>query len=174
MRKLAALVFVSIITTTPIGAINIFEGNRELGMSGRIDVDTFDDTLIEFDILYGYFWRDLLEVGARAGISDSDSFTTWRIGAFTEYHLFNETPLVPFLGAGMDIAGSDFDIALANNSDETAIVFGVQAGAKYFLTDSVAVSSQLRLDAATDDVFASDDGAEDTNWNVEFGIRFFF
>jgi len=162
------------IASAPVGAINIFEGNSELGISGRIDVDTFDGTLIEFDVLYGYFWVDFLEVGTRAGISDSDSFTSWRIGAFTEYHFFNETPLVPFLGAGVDISGADIDFPFAKNSEETAIVFGVQAGAKYFLTDSIAISSQLNFDVATDDVFASDDGAEDTNWNVEFGLRFFF
>ena len=174
MRRLAALIFVSMIITAPVGAINIFEGNRELGISGQIDVETLDGTVIEFDVLYGYFWVDFLEVGAHAGISDSDSFTTWRIGVFTEYHLFNETPLVPFLGASLDLSGSDIDLSVTDNSEDTAIIFGFQAGAKYFLTDSIAIKSQLSFDAATDDVFASDNRAENTNWNVEFGLGFYY
>ena len=174
MKKPATLILMFMLGSDPTAAMNILRGNQELGISGQVDVDSFDGTFIECDLSYGYFWLDFLELGARVGISDSDSLSQWRIGGFTEYHFFNETPLVPFVGASADLAGADIDFSGNRNSDETAVVIGLDAGVKYFLTDGIALSGQVVFDAATGDIFATEDGPEHTNWDIQLGLRFFF
>ena len=175
-------------------AANLLEGNRELGVSGTIDFDTVDDTLIDLNFTYGYFVADFLEMGARVGLTDSDTYSQWRLGGFTEYHLYYDSPLVPFFGGSIDIAGASVELpgrsatVVAGNSDvagtrivvgkvdedNTAIVLGVVAGVKYFLNEDVAISSALNLEFATDDIFPADKDVDSTNWDIEFGLRFYF
>lgn len=182
--------------------LNILQGYSELGVQGTLDFDTADDTLFEADLSYGIFWWDFLLFGGRVGLSTSDSITQWRVGAFTEYHFFLESRWVPFLGLSGDIAGAevDFDpittigqvtttdpdtgeivetgeqavVTIDRTIDETAFVLGTDVGVKYFFTESVALSTVLGFDWATADIFAADDEGEDTNWDIQFGLRFYF
>lgn len=173
MKKLAYILAIGLMATVNAHAVNLLQGNRELGVNGMVDFDTVDDTLISADVAYGYFWADFVESGVRAGISDSSSVSTWRLEIFTEYHFFAENLLVPYVGLSVDLLGSNLEYGEVS-SDETAIAVGVDLGVKYFVTDAVAISTQLGLDAASGDVYPAEDGPEDTNWDISLGIRYFF
>jgi hypothetical protein len=200
MKKLAAILTVAGLLTGTTRAANLLAGNRELGVAGTIDFDTVDDTLIDLNVTYGYFIADYFELGARVGLTDSDTTSQWRIGGFTEYHLYYDSPLVPFFGGSIDLAGASIDIPGRSvvvaavdpdgmggadaagtqvqvgkvDEDNTAIVLGLVAGVKYFLNEDVAISSALNLEFATDDIFPADNDVDSTNWDIEFGLRFFF
>ena len=173
MKKLAYILVVGLVTTVNVHAVNLLQGNRELGVSGLVDFDTVDDTLISLDVAYGYFWANFVESGVRAGISDSSSITAWRLGAFTEYHFFAENLLVPYVGLSVDVLGSDMEIG-ETSYDETALAIGADVGVKLFVTDEMAISTQLGIDAASADVYPAEDGPEAVNWDLTLGIRFFF
>jgi hypothetical protein len=198
------LLIAAALSTFPAHAanLNILQGYSELGVQGTLDFDTVDDTLFEANLSYGVFWWDFFLLGGRAGITTSDSVTQWRLGAFAEYHFFLESRWVPFLGISTDVAGTEIDFepitTVANvittdpetgemtdtgeqavvttdrAIDETAFVLGTDLGVKYFFTESVALSTVLGFDWASSKIFASDDKGEDTNWDIQFGLRFFF
>lgn len=168
IRPLALLAFASALA--PAQAANLLQGNREIGVSGLVDFDTVDDTLIDLSLQYGVLLRDALEAGGRVGIRDSDSATLWSLGGFIEYNFLGETEWVPFVGTGVAITSSDVN----DRSDETGVGLNLTGGTKYFLSDSVALTTALTFEWATDDVFPTDDGAEDTNWDIEIGMRFYF
>ncbi len=201
MKKMATILTIAGLFAGTTHAANILEGNREIGVSGGIDFDTVDDTLIDLNFTYGYFTADFLEFGGRVGIADSDTFTQWRVGAFTEYHFYSNQPMVPFIGASIDLAGASVEtegrsVVLASvnpdgaggadvaateivtrtkiDEDNTAIVLGFAAGVKYFLNEDVAISTALNLEFATDDIFPADNEVDSTNWDFEVGLRFYF
>lgn len=152
---------------------SILQGNRELGVSGTIDFDTADDTLVALSLSYGIFPVDYLEVGARTGFRVDDRVTQWHLGGFTEFHIYTGDYLVPFIGASLDLAGAEVSFGDIDE-DNTAAVLGAVAGVKYFLNTHVAVSTSLNFEFATDDIFPSDDGADDNNWDIRLGLRFYF
>jgi hypothetical protein len=73
----------------------------------------------------------------------------------------------------LDLAGADVSFGEVEE-DNTAAVLGATAGVKIFLNPNVAVATALNFDFATDKIFPSDDGADDTNWDVQVGLRYYF
>lgn len=173
IRTVLPILLITLLTAGTASAVNLLKGSRELGVGGLIDFDTVDGTLISLDVSYGYFWADFVESGLRVGGSNSDSVTIWRLGGFTEYNFFSGSTVVPYLGASIDILGSKVELAEQDLS-ETAVGVGGDLGVKIFITESIAISTQLGLDAATADVYPTEDGGESVNWDLSLGMRFFF
>lgn len=173
IKSLVSILLAGILSTAHAHAVNLLQGSREVGVSGLIDFDGGAGTLIALDASYGFFWADFVESGLHGGVMDNDVVSTWRLGLFTEYNFFRNTALVPYLGGSLDLLGTQLEVA-DGSSDEFAGSIGLDLGVKYFITDSVAVSTQLGLDVATADVYPAEDGAEDVNWDLTLGMRFFF
>lgn len=144
---------------------------RELAVSGLLDFDTGAGTLVDFDLFFGYFVTDGVEVGLEAAIRDDDVWTFWSAGLRAERNFDLGTEFVPYLGLSLAYGEAESEV-----SDDTgsAAILGGQVGVKYFLTEYLALSVALVAEAATDDVFPADDGADNTNAKIELGIRCFF
>jgi len=172
-RIFPALIFC--IVTGNVMAANLDQGTHELRLNGLIDFDTANDTLVAFDVAYGYFLIDQWEVGALLSVADDDVSTLYGIGAFTEYFypLPTAPQLVPFGGLNLSIAGGEVDVGPVDE-DETALQFGIDFGADYFITDNLALDARVQFRIATDDIFAEDDDIEDTDWRLVLGLRYFF
>lgn len=151
----------------------ILQDSQEAGISAFLDFDTPNKTELRFTGQYGYFVLDYLEVGPRVKIFDNEVYTAWRLGGFCEYNIDTGTPWVPFVGAGLDLAGVDVATG-GGGEDNVGLALGFTGGAKYFFTEQVALSSALNFEFATDDLYPSRDEVEDTDWNIEVGLRFFF
>ena len=54
------------------------------------------------------------------------------------------------------------------------MVFGADAGVKFFLTDTTALALSLRGELATEDVYDDDLEATDKNLALLLGMRFYF
>lgn len=153
---------------------NLDQGTKSLQMSGSLDTDHPLDTQVTFEIGYGYFVMDGLQIGAVGGIQDNDLITTYELGAAAEYNFLMDSQLVPFVGAGILWAGAEVDTA-GPNPDEDGAVGRLSAGVKYFIRDSVGIALDGAYDIASEDIFTNQDGdQEDTNFQVLLGIRFYF
>lgn len=173
MRKILMLAVAALFVASSSQAAMIQEGTRELGVKGLIDFESEDDTLIDLTLSYGYFIADQVELGGSVGIVDDDNFTQWRIGGFAEYNIDQGSEWVPFVGVSLDLSGAELDNAI-RDEDNTAIVFGVDVGIKYFLVEHLALTAALDFDVATDDIYQGENKAEDTDFAIEFGLRCYF
>lgn len=173
MRKVLMLAIATLFVASSGRAAMIQEGTRELGVAGLIDFESGSGTLIDITVGYGYFVADHLEIGGSVGIVDDDDFTQWRIGGFTEYNFDLGTAWVPFLGGSIELSGASLDYGTLDE-DNTAVVFGFDAGVKYFLVEHLAITTALDFNVATDDIYQGKDEAEDTDFSVEIGLRCYF
>lgn len=150
---------------------NLDMGTKTIEGSGSLDTDTPVGTQFDLQLAYGYFIMDNLELAALGGIQDNDDFTTYEFGGRAEYNILTDTPLVPFIGAGILWAGADAD----KGDDEDTVVARFSAGVKYFIDDNVALALSVVYDKAGDDIFIDEDGdADDDNIKGLFGVRFYF
>lgn len=174
MKKLIILALVALFAASSYASM-LPADTAEVFVTGLVDLETGSDTLIDLNFGYGYFFIDYLETGWRVGIEDDDFHTAWSVGGFAEYNFDIGIELMPFVGASLDIISIDYHDEVADDLDETAGVLGLQAGAKYFITESLAVSTALVVEKSTEDIYAEDDGeTSSTNIKLELGMRFFY
>lgn len=170
MRKLIAALLVVALAGSSYGAM-LSAGTREIKVAGLVDFDTADETLVIAQFFYGQFVMDYIEVGLRASFTDSDSQTSWGIGAAAEYNFDLGTEMVPYVGVGVGIT----DVEVQDLQDDSAIVGSVEGGAKFFLAENIALSGAIVLEWATEDIYQEEeDDFEDTDSRIEVGMRFFF
>lgn len=151
-------------------AVMLNQGTKELGVNGGLDFQSVDGTEFSGEIKLGTFIEYGLEVGGTIQLQESDSVSRVGAAAFGEYNFYTETIWVPFLGASLGLANAEIKKA----GDETAIVLGVAGGVKVFLAENVALSGQLGIDFATEEIYADDGDAESVDLGITLGLRFFF
>lgn len=175
MKKLIVFAIVALLAAGSYASM-LPADTAEVFVTGLVDLETANDTLIDLNFGYGYFFIDYLETGWRVGIEDDDFHTAWSVGGFAEYNFDMGIELMPFVGASLDLISIDFhDDEAAEDRDETAGVLGLQAGAKYFITETLAVSTALVIEKATEDIYDEDDGElSSTNIKLEVGMRYFY
>ena len=116
------------------------------------------------------FLIDTVEAGAFASFNDSDNQgTAYEFGGFVEGDADIGSEIVHFAGVELsyrylDLEGVDID---------DAIVFTMFAGAKYFLTENIALRASLNASVASEDVYADDNDVQDTDFNVKLGMAFY-
>ncbi len=128
---------------------------------------------LNFQLSYGMLLADGFEVGVVAGLRDSENYMSTELGVRAEYNFVFGSAFVPFVGVGLSWASVEAD---PNDIDTDAAVFSASAGMKYFIRNDVALAVSGRYLLATDDIFVdSDDGkAADDEFQILFGIRFYF
>ena len=150
-------------------AVALKQDTQEFRAEGHFDPETYGGGEFEVSLTYGYFIMDDLEVGGRIHYLDNDVTSLFSLGTFVEYNFDLEREVLPFVGVALDYVTSD--TGLENNS---AVALSGYAGVRYFLTENIAIGAQVRLTAASAEVFASEDGgAENTDITVLFGMSYF-
>lgn len=181
MKKLISLAaaLLALLAAAPDSSAKalVTQGSSEFGVSGLLDIESALGTDIEFDFRYAYFFFDRFSLGVLGGFGDNDATTRFDLSLVSEYNFALSdsyrplvgTDFVPFVGIGVGFLYADL-----NPGDETAAVFSGEAGLKFFLSDSVAVTASLLGKLATDDVFADDAKATNTDLSIRLGMRFYF
>lgn len=154
-------------------AANLDVGTKEVKASGTVDFDTVADTLIALDVGIGTFPIDNVEVGVEGLISDDDIVTTYGIGVFSDFFFPMDQYVIPYAGVNLALVGAEVDLG-PTNEDSTALQFGIDLGGAWFITEDLAVDTKLLFRVATDDIYAEQDGVENTDWRLVLGLRYFF
>ena len=167
--------FVTFVAITALSgsvfAANINQDTKEMGVSGMVDFDGTFGTEIDLSLKGGYFWIDYLEFGGEIGIVDNDAVKAWNAGVFSEYSFMLEWPGIPYIGAALSFGAAEVE---AIKQDETAAIGSFNTGIKYFVTDNVALDTDLVFSIASAEVFPEKDRAEDTDMRWRIGLRFFW
>ncbi len=175
MAVLAAAA-ISVAATGARGEALISEGSSELGVGGSLDFVGVNGTSVDLSLRYGYFFWDAISLGGVFGLYNDDDLTRFEFGAVGEYNfrLSDEyrpvvgTDFVPFIGASARYAYADMD------KNKSALLFGLEGGAKLFLTDSAALTLSLAGDLATEKIFPDDGDMQNWDLAIKLGMRFYF
>lgn len=175
----AAAALLALLAAAPSASAKalVTQGSSELGVSGFVDIESALGTDVQFDLRYAYFFFDRFSFGVIGGFGDNDAVTRFDLSLVSEYNFALSdsyrplvgTDFVPFLGVGVGFLYADL-----YPGDETAVLFSGEAGAKFFLSDSAAVTLSLLGQFATEDVFADDAKATDVDLSLRLGMRFYF
>lgn len=161
-------------------------GTSEFGVGGTLNFESAAGARLDLNTSYGYFFIDNLMVAGRFGVFNDNSYQGWDLGAKCEYNFdlgpdyeaIIGTDFVPYIGGALDFKQSNFkdlDEVEGEDSKRNAVVFGIEGGVKFFLTESVAVSAALVYEAATAEIYARKDNEYGkTEGRLELGMRFYF
>ncbi len=105
---------------------------------------------------------------------DDDFVTNFRLGGFAEYNIETETNVLPFFGTSLSLVSADLNTEFIDEG-ETAGALGLYVGAKFFVTEAMAVSVRAIVETATEDIYVEDDGdVENMDIRLDLGLRFFY
>lgn len=111
-------------------------GTKEIGLAGNYHFNT--PKFYNLQGLYGVFVTPEIEFGGQLGVSGADGVSTTTIaGAFADYYFSGSggSSVLPYIG----ITGG-----YAHSSGNDGSSIGGQAGIKYFLNSSVAVTAAFQ------------------------------
>ncbi len=113
-------------------------GTKEIGASANLSFN--GDNPFAVSASYGQFITEPLEVGIQGYVAGANhTRTSTNVGGIVDYYFRQgANPLLPYVGA---FAG------YADNGDNHSGSVGAQAGLKYFLNPSIAVTGELQYRA---------------------------
>ncbi len=110
-------------------------GTREIELRGQFIFDPSESQSVHLG--YGPFLNPNVQIGGSVDYAHSNGGSSiYGGGLFVNYHFPSASPLLPFIG--LNLGYSD-----GNKGIEGSFAYGVQGGAKYFLTQNVAVTGTL-------------------------------
>lgn len=171
MRKILVIALIAALAVTTHGMF-LEEGTSEVSISGLLDFETANGTLIDLNLFYGYFFIDYIEIGLAGSYLDDDAAQIWALGPKAEYNFDIGYSVVPFVGGSLKLAATEYK---DTDKDDTAGIVGIEGGVKFFITEYAAISVALVGEAATADIYPAKDGETDsTDIRTELGMRIFF
>ena len=151
-------------------------GTRELAVTGTLDFQNANRTVLDLTGRYGYFVQNNLEVGGFAEVvSNFNEFSRYGLGGFAELHIpdwaFLNARAVPYVGADLGLEFVDTDLG----EDNAALIFRPRIGAKWFIRDYFAIDTNLFVAVATDDLFLNRRNELDPyDIGIQVGLRIYF
>ena len=170
MKKILVFAAAAALAAGIASGANINKDTKELRLSGTVDFDTAAGTYVAIDPGFGYFVADGIELGGEVSYADDDVASLYGFQVFAEYNVDLGAELVPFVGGSL--GWRRFDAKDLDNKDAATI--GATGGAKYFVSDDLAISGQAEVLWATDDIFADKGKTKDTDWRLTIGLRYYF
>jgi hypothetical protein len=176
MKKIAVLAMLGLTLAAAAQepVLMIDKGSKEVGISGLLNFDTENGTLVDFTGTYGYFVMDLIEVGAIGLVVDNDVTTLWGGGVFVEGDYDLGTEWFPYAAISAEFNSTDFELADGSSGSSEAFAIGVWGGIKYFFITNAALDIRLAYRMATDEIYAKDDELDSDDWTATIGLRVFF
>ena len=180
MKKMAGLVLAVVsclVAPAAMGSALVTKGSNELALGGKMDFATFQGVETTLNAKYAYFFWDRVALGLRGTLYNNDAVNYFGVGVGGEYNFVLPSNIRPAFGTDLvPYVGGSVDFRRAKLFDETedAVVFGGEAGVKFFLTDSTALTLSLVGELATEDIYDDDLEATNKNLDLQIGMRFYF
>lgn len=155
------------------------KGTQEFNIQGLVDFNADDKYSVDLNAKYGYFVKDGWEIGANVTTDLSRSYKSGGVGVFTEYNFVNGTSLVPYVGIGTELIRADYSDNRNDHFDSesfnaTAMNFKTNAGVKYFISDNVAITTEINYNVATDHLKVYGGDAKKSFTKFLIGTSFYF
>ncbi|MDD2271227.1 MAG: outer membrane beta-barrel protein [Desulfuromonadaceae bacterium] len=197
MKKLIVLACLATTVSMTAGTAMADSIKGRLGVTGKIGFINPADNNAEFSdnktdtgliagggLIYGLDDHIALELditGATFG-SDRGDFNVADVSFGGQYRFaLNDSRVVPFVGAGLDIIATDYDANNGAGSDvDTTMGVHVKGGLDFFLQRNLALTAEAKLVVAPEaDITDNWSGAhagnfDPTNLSTTVGIRYFF
>jgi len=174
-------------------ATRIEEGTLETGVRSDLVFINERGSLFDGDLSAGYFIRDGISLGGRMETYIDRYFTMLGLFGTIEQHLELESALVPYLGTDLGVTFINFSDSAPNpevssggkysihssrwdgdkDNREIAFVAVLRGGVKWYLTEDLALDTNLSLALATGRIYAQKN-REPGNVNVALrvGLRY--
>lgn len=152
-------------------AATLAQDTQELRLQGHIDPTTAAGDDISLHVSYGYFFLENIQAGGRVGLLDNDVTTSIDLGAYLEYNVDTGGEVMPFGEVFVGMANVDFAGSGGNNS---AGLIELRAGAKYFLSEHLAIAMAGVFAYATDEIYPDKTKLRDNDAFLEMSLRFYF
>lgn len=197
MKKIIVLACLATTVSMTAGTAMADSIQGRLGVTGKVGFISPADNSAEYydnrtdvgliaggGLIYGLDNHIALELdltGAAFG-SDTGDFSTTDFSIGAQYRFAtNQSQLVPFIGAGLDIIATDYEADNGAGSDvDTALGGHVKVGADFFLQKNFALTAEAKLLVAPKaDITDSWNGVhagkyDPSNVSTTVGIRYFF
>jgi outer membrane protein len=196
MKKIIVLACLATTISMTAGTAMADSIKGRLGVTGKIGVLSPADNNAEFfdnrtdsgfvaggGLIYGldnHIAAELDVTRTEFG-SDTGDFGVTNVSFGGQYRFaLQQRQLVPYIGVGLDILATDYDVNNGERSDVDTTVGGhLSGGFDYFLQRNLALTVEAKLVAAPDariiDVFGVRQGDFDpSSLSTTVGIRFFF
>ena len=161
----------------PVQAGRIDAGTIEVGVDMALDFNGANGTTYSGDLRGGYFLVDGVLAGGRLGFRTDDDWTGFGLHAYLEQHFETDTPWIPYVGGSLGFEYCSYEYRADNvkvSESENALVLGLTAGVKFFITETTALDLGLALDIASEDIYhASDGDGDNVDATLGLGLRFF-
>lgn len=167
MRKIISVLTGALIAAAAL-ATPIQQDSLELRLGGNMD---FDNPNGKFDFLLdtglGYFVLDNIEAGGLATWAYDGSKFGYGIGGFGEFNIDLDVFMMPYVGLKVQYFFGDFYVKNFINVEFTG-------GAKFFLSETVAIYTELYYDLASEDAYINDNEAKNYDIGMKMGVRSYF
>ena len=197
MKKLIVLACLATTISMAAGTATADSIKGRLGVTGRIgllspadnnaeNVDNGTDTglVIGGGLIYGIDDHIALEfdISRSSFGSDTGDFgvTNFSLGGQYRFAL-QQRQLIPYVGAGLDILVSDYDVNGGARSDvDTTVGVHANGGIDYFLQKNLALTAEAKIVVAPDTKISDRQSGkhvgdfDPTSFSTTVGIRYFF
>ena len=85
MKKILVIALIAAVAATTHGMF-LEEGTSEVSVSGLLDFESANGTLVDLNLFYGYFFMDYLEIGLAGQYLNDDAVQVWAVGPKAEYN----------------------------------------------------------------------------------------
>lgn len=167
MRKIGA-VLAGLLIAAAAWATPIQQDTLELRLGGNMD---FNNPSGKFDFLFdtglGYFVVDNIEAGGLATWGYNGSKFGYGIGGFGEFNFDFDVFIMPYVGMKVQYFFGGFYAKNFINVEFTA-------GPKFFLSEYVAIYTELFYDLASENAYINDNEAKSYDVGMKTGLRAYF
>ncbi|MDO9541626.1 MAG: hypothetical protein Q7J98_04825 [Kiritimatiellia bacterium] len=167
MKKVIAMLSGLLVAAAAM-ATPIQQDTLELRLGGNIDFDNPNGKLdFLLDTGLGYFVLDNIEAGGLVAWGYNGSEFGYGIGGFGEFNLDLDSFVMPYVGLKLQYFFGDFYVKNFLNVEFTG-------GSKFFLSEEVAIFTELYYDLASEDAYINDDEAKNYDVGMKLGVRCYF
>jgi len=171
MKKITTIVVFSLVACIGSFAQMLSKGTMELDISGNYDPKGAAGNQVFTALGFGYFVIDNLELAAAGAFIYDDYEIGYHPAIGAQYNINLGCKLVPFVGINLGWGFWDYK----DVEDTDGFVYGAEAGLKYFITESLALSASVDYDLSPSKIWMEKDGKMiDNNFGVNWGLRYFF
>ena len=119
----------------------------------------------------GYFVFDNIEIGPIVDWSFDGRDMGLGFGGFGEVNLDLDSFIMPYFSMRLEYCFGQF---YRNTSEHNYVLWEPAVGLKFFLSESVAIYSELYFDLASEKAFAQGDDAKNNDLGLKAGVRCYF